>query len=174
MAPQGLRPAPRGGSAGLRRLGAGWSQRLPSGLALLASALWWGSLTVTGFVIVPLLFAHLPSPAMAGNMAARLFTAQTWIALGCGLLLIMLSRGRGSQAKMDWADGALLFIAGGMLLALLSEFAVAPRIVARQDLKLWHAVGTGMYLLQWICAGVTLWKVTGPQATTALRPDGPS
>ena len=134
---------------------------VPSGLALLAAAFWWGSLTVTGFVAVPLLFAHLPSPALAGTMAAKLFSAQTWIALGCGLLLLMLSRGRGSQAKMDWADGALLFIAGGMLLALLSEFAVAPRIMARQDLKLWHSVGTGMYLLQWICAGVSLCKVTG-------------
>ncbi len=138
-------------------------QRLPSGLALLAAALWWGSLTVTGFITVPLLFAHLPSPAMAGNMAAKLFAAQTWIALGCGMLLIAISRGRGSQAKMDWADGALLFIAGGVLLALLSEFGVAPRIVARENLKLWHAVGSGMYLLQRVCAGVTLWKVTALQ-----------
>jgi len=134
-------------------------QRLPSGLALLAAALWWGSLTVTGFVTVPLLFTHLPSPALAGNMAAKLFTAQTWIALGCGLLLIMLARGRGSKAKMDWAGGAIAFIAGGMLLALLSEFAVAPRIVARDNLKLWHSVGSGMYLLQWVCAGVTLWRI---------------
>ena len=134
--------------------------RLPSGLALLAAALWWGGLTVTGFVTVPLLFTHLPSPALAGNMAAKLFAAQTWIALGCGLLLIMLARGRASEARMDWAGGALLFIAGGMLLALLSEFAVAPRIVARDNLRLWHSVGMGMSLLQWVCAGVTLWKVT--------------
>jgi len=134
--------------------------RLPSGLALLAAALWWGGLTVTGFVTVPLLFTHLPSPALAGNMAAKLFAAQTWIALGCGLLLIMLARGRASEARMDWAGGALLFIAGGMLLALLSEFAVAPRIAARDNLRLWHSVGMGMSLLQWVCAGVTLWKVT--------------
>ena len=143
-------------------------ERLPSGLALLAAAFWWGSLTVTGFVTVPLLFTHLPSPAMAGNMAAKLFAAQTWIALGCGMLLIMLSRGRGSEAKMDWADGAMLFIAGGMLLALLSEFAVAPRIVARENLRLWHSLGSGMYLLQWICAGVTLWKIR------SFRSAGPS
>ena len=25
--------------------------------------------------------------------------------------------------------------------------------------KLWHGVGSAMYLLQWICASVTLWKV---------------
>lgn len=134
-------------------------QRLPSGLALLAAAFWWGSLTATGFVTVPLLFTHLPTPALAGNMAAKLFGAQTWIALGCGILLLAVARGRGSEARIDWAGGAMLFIAGGMLLALLSEFAVAPRIIARDNLRLWHAVGSGMYLLQWACAGVTLWRV---------------
>ena len=142
----------------MRRPGAGW-EGLPSGLALLAAALWWGSLTVTGFVTVPLLFLHLPTPALAGNMAARLFTAQTWIALGCGMLLLAIARGRGSGARVDWGGGAMLFIAGGMLLALLSEFAVAPRVLARDNLKLWHAVGSGMYFLQWACACVALWRV---------------
>ena len=142
----------------MRRPGSGW-EGLPSGLALLAAAFWWGSLTVTGFITVPLLFLHLPTPALAGNMAAKLFTAQTWIALGCGMLLLGIARGRGSAARVDWAGGAMLFIAGGMLLALLSEFAVSPRIVARDNLKLWHSVGSGMYLLQWVCAGMTLWRV---------------
>ncbi|GAC1354656.1 MAG: hypothetical protein NVSMB34_06800 [Variovorax sp.] len=141
-----------------------WRQRLPSGLALLAAALWWGSLTVTGFVTVPLLFAYLPGAAIAGAMAARLFTAQTWIALGCGLLLLALARGRESESRMDWAGGAVLFVAGGMLLALLAEFGVAPRILARENLKLWHGVGSGMYLLQWVCAGVTLWMMARQQA----------
>ncbi|GAC1607777.1 MAG: hypothetical protein NVS3B2_16880 [Ramlibacter sp.] len=141
-----------------------WQQRLPSGLALLAAALWWGSLTVTGFVTVPLLFAHLPSPASAGSMAAKLFSAQTWIALGCGLLLLALSRGRESESRIDWAGGALLFVAGGMLLALLAEFGVAPHILARENLKLWHGIGSAMYLLQWVCAGITLWRVAGSQA----------
>ena len=132
-------------------------------LALFAAALWWGSLTVTGFVTVPLLFVHLATPALAGNMAATLFTAQTWIAIGCGLLLLALSRGRGASARMDWADGALLFIAGGVLLALLAEFAVAPRILARENLAVWHAAGSAMYLVQWICAGMTLWKLARVQ-----------
>ena len=169
MDPLGLGPPPRGGSPGLRRLGTGWRERVPYGLALLAAALWWGSLTVTGFVTVPLLFTHLPTSALAGAMAAKLFTAQSWIALGCGLLLLALSRGREDRARMDWAGGAIVFIAGGMLLALLSQFAVAPRIVARDNLKLWHAVGSAMYLLQWICAGVALWKVGND-----LRSAGPS
>jgi hypothetical protein len=43
-----------------------------------------------------------------------------------------------------------------MLAALLQEFAVAPRIVLRQNLALWHSVGTAMYAVQWLCALVVL------------------
>jgi hypothetical protein len=123
-----------------------------------AAALWWGSLTTTGFVVVPLLFSYLPTTAMAGQMAARLFTAQTWLSLGCGAVLLIATRSRDSSRPAGWTGGALLFILGGLLLALLSEFAVAPRIVARDNLRLWHAVGSGMYLVQWLCAGVVLFK----------------
>ncbi len=132
----------------------------PARLPVFAAALWWGSLTATGFVTVPLLFMHLPSPALAGQMAARLFTAQSWIALGCGLLLIVIFRGKEPQARIRRAWAAIIFVAAGMLLALLGEFAVAPRIVARDNLKLWHAVGTALYALQWVCAGGALWTTS--------------
>jgi len=165
MDPHGLRPAPKGGAAGLRRLGTGWKTQLP----VFAAALWWGSLTTTGFVVVPTLFAHLATPALAGQTAARLFTAQTWIAVACGLLLMFASRQGHEAAHMDWARGALVFVVAGVLLALLAEFAVAPRIMARENLKLWHSVGSGMYVLQWLCAGAVLWKVSSQS-----RPAGPS
>ena len=138
-------------------IGPGWKRRA----AIAAAALWWGSLTTTGFIVVPLLFANLPSPALAGQVAARLFSAQTWMAVGCALLLIVASRSE-SPARMDWASGALLYLFAGLLLALLAEFAIAPRIVARENLRLWHGVGSGIYLLQWVCAGVVLWQVTAP------------
>ena len=59
---------------------------------------------------------------------------------------------------MDWAGGALVFVLAGMLLALLAEFAVAPRIVARQNLPLWHGVGSGdvraaVGCARWWCCG---------------------
>lgn len=137
-----------------------------------AAALWWGSLT-TIFVVVPMLFSNLPSPAIAGQMAARLFTVQTAISVGCGVFLLLMSRPRGEGAGMDWAAGALMFVVAGVLLALLVEFGVAPRIVARENLELWHAVGSGMYLLQWLCAGVVLWKSTAVE-TAAARSSDPS
>ena len=124
--------------------------------ALLA-ALWWGSLGAIGFLAVPLLFVYLPTPAMAGSMAARLFAAQTWVSVVCCVLLLLVSRPKGDVTLYPWARAATVFIVAGLLLALLVQFGVAPRIVARQDLRLWHSVGTLMYALQWGCALATLW-----------------
>lgn len=153
------------------------AMRWKARVAVLAAALWWGSLTTIGFLVVPLLFAHLPSAALAGNTAARLFAAQTWVTLGCGLLLLLAARSGEDSPRMDWAGGALLFVVAGVLLALLSEFAVAPRIVARVNLKLWHGIGSTMYVLQWLCAALVLWKLTDPASqpeSGPVRSAGPS
>lgn len=129
-------------------------------VAPFAAALWWGSLTAVGFMVVPLLFKFLPTPAMAGHMAARLFTAQTWVSVACGVVLLLVLRSNRPAALSGRAQAALVFIVLGMLLALLIEFAVAPRIVARENLRLWHGAGSVMYAVQWLCAAVVLWRIT--------------
>ena len=141
-------------------------------LPVMLAALWWGSLTAVGFMVVPLLFAHLPTPAMAGGMAAKLFNAQTWVSLACGVLLLMASRERGDGGTAAWARTAMPYIVAGLLLALLVEFAVAPRIVARENLKLWHSLGSAMYLLQWLCAGVALYKSLPARTGTGTDTQG--
>jgi Domain of unknown function (DUF4149) len=143
-------------------------------IPILAAALWWGSLSTIGLLVVPLLFANMATAAEAGRMAARLFQAQTWVSLACGLLLLMCARKPGSPARLDWADGCVAFVLSGLLLALLAEFAIAPRILARQNLKLWHGIGSAMYLLQWLCAAVVLWKVADQARDADFRSDGPS
>ncbi len=132
-----------------------------SRISILLAALWWGSLTGLGFVVVPMLFIHLPSPAAAGAMAAKLFTAQTWLSVACTMLLLLALNKKEAPALSPSARAAMKFIVAGLLLAVLVEFGVAPRIVnARADggnLKLWHGLGSAMYLAQWLAAGWTLW-----------------
>ena len=136
---------------------------LTARLPVWVAALWWASLTTIGFLVVPMLFIHLPTPAMAGGMAAKLFTAQTWVSVACGGFLLIFSSSKQGFAHAQRVQAAIIFILLGLLLALLVEFAVAPRIVARSNLKLWHSVGTGMYLLQWISAAVVFWRITPKQ-----------
>ena len=132
-------------------------------LPLFAAALWWGSLSTIGFWVVPLLFANLSTPAIAGSMAGKLFAAQTWVSLGCGLVLLIGFRASMDEGQRRWPSALLGLALAGMLLALLSEFAVAPHILARDNLALWHSLGSGMYLLQWLLSAVLLWRLTAPR-----------
>jgi hypothetical protein len=131
-------------------------RRLPLWLA----AVWVVSLGILGCLVVPMLFVHLPTPAMAGNMAAHLFSAQTWVSTVCAVLLLVSFRSNRQLVPVDIAQAATLFVAAGLLLTLLVELAVAPRIVARENLALWHAVGSAMYLGQWACSLVVFWKLS--------------
>lgn len=133
-------------------------------LPLWSAATWWVSLTALGAWTVPLLFMHLPSSALAGGMAAKLFTAQTWVSLVCGLALLINFRSDQPSTLVAPSYTATFFIVGGMLLALLVEFAVAPRIVLRENLRVWHSLGSAMFLLQWLCATATFWMLSGPRA----------
>jgi hypothetical protein len=133
-------------------------------LPLWVGAVWWGSLTTLGFFVVPLLFMHLPSAAMAGTMAGKLFAAQTAVSVVCGLLLLMIFRSNKPLAPADIAQSATLFVVGGILLALLVEFGVSPHIIARDNLALWHRVGTAMYVAQWLCAAVVFGKLANRSA----------
>ena len=131
---------------------------------LMLAALWWGSLTALGFVIVPMLFTHMPSPSAAGQMAAKLFTAQAWLSIACAMFLLLIYNQKGSEIQDIRAQAAIKFIVTGLLLVVLVEFGLSPRIVsARADggnLKLLHGLGSAMYFGQWLCAGFALWQLS--------------
>lgn len=134
-------------------------------LPLWLAAAWAGSLTTLGLFVVPMLFAYLPEKSMAGQMAAHLFTVQAGISATCGVALLLTFRSKRLAVPVDREQAATLFVVTGLLLALLVELAVAPHIVARENLALWHRVGSAMYLLQWLCALV----VFGKMASASIR-----
>ena len=131
---------------------------------LMLAALWWGSLTALGFVIVPMLFTHLPSPAAAGQLAAKLFTAQAWLSIACAMFLMLIYNQKDIENQDIRAQAAIKFIVTGLLLVVLVEFGLSPRIVsARADggnLMMLHGLGSAMYFGQWLCAGFALWRLS--------------
>ena len=132
-------------------------------LPIFLAALWWSSLSVIGFVAVPLVFVRIPQRMLAGYMAAGLFEAQTWISIACCARFLVVSRRKHSQTIEQWAQSALVFVILGMLLAFVLQFGVAPRVIAYHGVKLWHNLATALYLGQWLCAAAVLWQVTKPQ-----------
>lgn len=135
---------------------------------IMVAALWWGSLTALGFVVVPMLFTHLASPAVAGAIAVKLFTAQTWLSIACSMfLLLAFSQKEATDQSIRYRQ-AIKFIVTGLLLTVLVEFAVAPNIANARasggDLRFWHAFGSAIYLGQWLCAGASLWTLAKPSS----------
>ena len=131
---------------------------------LMLAALWWGSLTALGFVIIPMLFTHVPSPAAAGQLAAKLFTAQAWLSIACAMFLMLIYNQKEIENQDVRAQSAIKFIVTGLLLVVLVEFGLSPRIVsARADggnLRMLHGLGSAMYFGQWLCAGFALWRLS--------------
>lgn len=113
-------------------------------------ALWWGSLTVVGIGVVPLLFASMEAPQAAGRMAAVLFAAQDWLGWLCGAVLAVFTWENRRFPLVGRAKIAILIIAFSMCAAAVSHWLVAPQIVARQNLKLWHSLGSILYFSQWL------------------------
>ena len=140
-------------------------QRLLRTVPLWLAAAWAFSLTTLGFFVVPMLFMHLPDKAIAGAMAGKLFSLQSGISTGLGLGLLLALRAERVAVPEAVAKFCMVFVLGGMLLALLSEFGVAPHIIARDNLALWHRVGSAMYLVQWICALVVFARLALPSQT---------
>ena len=151
-------------------------------LGLFLAALWWGGISALSFLAVPTLFVKLGGPAVAGPVAAQLFSYQCYAGLLIGMaLLLMLRRDRNrAQFRLpdDSSDAAsadlirmqqslttMGFVLMGMLLAMAQEFGVAHKIVTARatggDLRLWHGIGTLMVLGQWLCAGAVLWRLSG-------------
>ena len=140
-------------------------------LPLWMAAAWAMSLTTLGFFVVPMLFANLPSPAIAGGMAARLFAAQTGISVVCALVLLMTFRSEKLAPAATVIPSCTMLALAGALLALLVEFGVSPHIVARDNLALWHSLGTAMYFAQWICALMVFGKLANAASASPAGMD---
>jgi hypothetical protein len=76
------------------------------------------------------------------------------------VLLLAFNRAEGLQAL---ARAVLKYVVAGLLLALLVDLAVAPRIVSARatggSLALWHGLGSALFLGQWLCATLVLWRL---------------
>ena len=126
----------------------------------LVAAVWWGSLTALGAWVVPLLFAHASSKAVAAGLAVHLFSAQAWVGLVCGLLSLLVQRHIDRLRGRPHVPNVLIL--APMLLAVIVEWGIAPRIVARDNMLLWHSLGTAFWVLQWACLSVHVWRLSTP------------
>lgn len=142
-------------------------------LSIFCAALWWGGITGLSFVAVPTLFAALGNPAVAGPVAARLFSLQCFAGIGLGMALMLVLRRQRSALPHDGSAHTvavlrsllitMALVALATLLAMVQEFGVAQKIVSARaaggNLRLWHSLGSVLVLGQWLCAAAVLWRL---------------
>ena len=144
-------------------------------LAVTVAALWWGGISALSFLAVPTLFVSLGNPAVAGPVAAKLFSLQCWAGLLLGVVLMLILRRQRAVLSVQVSPDSLAALKSvlitlglvlvAMLLALIQEFGVAQKIVSARatggNLRLWHSLGSIMVLGQWLCTGAVLWRLAG-------------
>jgi hypothetical protein len=91
-------------------------------------------------------------------MAVHLFSAQAWVGLVCGLLSLSAQRHIDRVRGRSHVPSALILAA--MLMAAIVEWGIAPRIVARENMLLWHSLGTAFWVLQWGCLTAHVWRLS--------------
>lgn len=124
-----------------------------------AITLWVGGLWVVGYVAAPTLFSQLGSTA-AGNIAGRLFTAMSWVGMGCAaylVLFLIVRRGLGA-----FRSAVLWIVLSMLLLTLAGHFGIQPVIeqirteaarelmqgMVRDRFARWHGISSVLYLVQ--------------------------
>ena len=121
-------------------------------------ALLFGGMTALSFVAVPMLFAFLNNPALAGGLAAKYFALQHMFAVGLAVLVWLLLR-------KQLAEGVQRAWGGLALAAATSLWLVSPLIASARatggNLPLWHGIGSGLMLLQWGIATYLMWHLLG-------------
>ena len=125
-------------------------------MSVFLAALWWGGISAISFIAVPVLFGQLGNPALAGTVAAKLFSIQSIGVFGIALALLASQRVRGGRRL-------LLMLALAVGAALAQEFVIAPHILqARamgESVRTWHSLGTLLILVQWLLGGAVLFDL---------------
>ncbi len=141
--------------------------------------LWVGSLWAIGYLAVPTLFATLDDRMLAGMLAGKMFTAVSFIGLGCGTALLAMAVLASSRAISDRRVQLLTLM---LILVAVGEFVLQPvmaqlkaqglvegsGVAARFGML--HGIASLLYLVNSICGLLLLLQTARQQPS--LRAGG--
>ena len=117
--------------------------------------LWAGSLWSVGLWVTPILFSAQSDRHLAGVLAGRIFSIETYVGIAVAVLALLLP----GRSKFLWG-----YLAAGLL--AVNEWALRPvMVVARAHGSAagltfggWHGVSAVIYLLACLALLVSVWK----------------
>jgi hypothetical protein len=119
-----------------------------------ALVLWAGSLWSVLWVTATV-FKHEPDRHLAAAIAGRLFSIETYLALGFAALALLLP----GRSRYYWAYFAAAVLAmNEWILRRVMSAAQAHGTAAGLGFGAWHGVSAGLYLLACVAVLVLVWK----------------
>jgi hypothetical protein len=143
------------------------------GLRVLArwlGGLWAGQIACVGGLVAPMAFAVLARPD-AGRFVGRLFEVDAYLALGVGLLLVLMERrfgredaeaGRGSAFTTN-----MMLVLGAMFCVVFGYFGLQPLMAdARAGLgglsfRTLHTVSAAFFTGKGLIVAILAWRYAG-------------
>lgn len=142
---------------------------------LLLATVWVGSLWTIGYIVAPILFAVVENKILAGTIAGKLFQAEAWLSLACGLLLVYLCNLTAYKFSIKERRLVLLLIAGMLTCTVAGYFVLNPYMVDLRELMhgavgpdlivvkskfgLLHGLSSVIYLLESLLAVALILKI---------------
>jgi hypothetical protein len=119
------------------------------------SVLWAGSLWSVGLWVTPILFSAQPDRQLAGMLAGRIFSIETYVGIAVAVLALLLP----GRTKFVWGYLAAVLLA-------VNEWALRPVMVAARahgsavglTFGAWHGVSAVIYLLACFAVLVLIWR----------------
>jgi hypothetical protein len=117
--------------------------------------LWAGSLWSVGLWVTPILFSAQSDRHLAGVLAGRIFSIETYVGVAVAVLALLLP----GRTKFVWGYVAAALLAG-------NEWALRPVMVAARangsaaglTFGAWHGVSAVLYLAACLALLVVVWK----------------
>ena len=105
------------------------------GAEFLSLSVWLGSVVFLSFAVAPGAFAALGSREQAGMVVGMALARLHWIGIVCGVVFLV-AHALGAKSLPALTDLAALAVVLMLLLTLVSQFAVTPRIAGlRVEMK---------------------------------------
>jgi Domain of unknown function (DUF4149) len=117
--------------------------------------LWTGSLWSVGLWVTPILFSVLSDHHLAGVLAGRIFSIETYLGIAVAALALLLP----GRTKFVWGyAAAALLAANEWALRPVMAAARAHGVVAGLTFGAWHGVSAVIYLVACLALLALVWK----------------
>jgi hypothetical protein len=122
---------------------------------VLLLVLWAGSLWSLAIWVAPVLFNLQSDRHLAGLLAARLFSIETYVGIGAALLAVILP----GRSRFLWGYFAVaLLLVNEWVLKPVMNGAQAHGTALGLSFGAWHGVAALIYLAACLAAAVLIWK----------------